>query len=78
MGPAKNVILSGRYFHKEYEGLYSNISNWCKHFELYVRKQGMNIRKRFMWYTTCSKYAKKKERTTPSSLERLTVNLQDE
>jgi len=56
---AENVTLSGRYFSKVYEGPYSDTGKWCKNFESYTREQGMNIRKWFMWYTTCPKCAKK-------------------
>lgn len=56
---AENVTLSGRYFTRVYEGPYSDTGKWCKEFQSYTREQGMNIRKEFMWYTTCPKCAKK-------------------
>lgn len=56
---AENVTLSGRYFSKVYEGPYSDTGKWCKNFESYTHEQGMNIRKWFMWYTTCPKCARK-------------------
>ncbi len=56
---AEHVTLSGRYFSKVYEGPYSDTGKWCKNFDSYTREQGMNIRKWFMWYTTCPKCARK-------------------
>ena len=59
IGGAENVTLSGRYFSKVYEGPYSDTGKWCKNFDSYTREQGMNIRKWYMWYTTCPKCARK-------------------
>jgi hypothetical protein len=56
---ADNVTLSGKFLVKVYEGPYSDTEKWTVAFRDYARKQGMNIKKWFMWYTTCPKCAKK-------------------
>jgi hypothetical protein len=56
---AENVVLSGKYFSKVYEGDFKDTGKWCKDFESYVKAKGLNIKKWFMWYTTCPKCAKK-------------------
>jgi len=56
---AENVTLSGKFLSKVYEGPYKDTGKWCKDFEEYAKKRGVAIRKRFMWYTTCPKCAKK-------------------
>lgn len=56
---AENVTLSGKYLSKVYEGPFSDTGKWCKDYENYVKSKGMNIKKWFMWYTTCPKCAKK-------------------
>ena len=56
---AENTTLSGKYFSKVYEGPYSDTGKWCKDFESLVKSKELNIKKWFMWYTTCPKCAKK-------------------
>ena len=56
---AENTTLSGKYFSKVYEGPYSDTGKWCKDFENLVKSKELNIKKWFMWYTTCPKCAKK-------------------
>jgi len=56
---AQNTTLSGKYCSKVYEGDFKETGNWCKDFESFVKSKGMNVKKRFMWYTTCPKCAKK-------------------
>jgi hypothetical protein len=56
---AENVTLSGKYFSKVYEGPFSDTGKWCKDYENLVKSKGMNIKKWFIWYTTCPKCAKK-------------------
>lgn len=56
---AENTTLSGSFFSKVYEGPYKDTEKWCKDFEALVKKQNLNIRKWYMWYTTCPKCARK-------------------
>jgi len=56
---AENVTLSGKFFSKVYEGDFKETGKWCKDFESYVKSKGMEIKKWYMWYTTCPKCAKK-------------------
>jgi hypothetical protein len=56
---ANNVTLSGHFFSKVYEGPYKDTRKWCQDFESMAKNKGLNIRKQYMWYTTCPKCAKK-------------------
>jgi hypothetical protein len=56
---AKNVTLSGKFYTKVYEGSFQNTGKWCKDFETLAKTKGLQIKKMFMWYTTCPKCAKK-------------------
>jgi len=56
---ASNVALSGKYFSKVYEGPFKDSGKWCKDFEAVAKSKGLNIKKWYMWYTTCPKCAKK-------------------
>lgn len=56
---AQNVTLSGRFLSKVYEGDFKNTGKWCKDFENYAKGKGMEIKKWYMWYTTCPKCAQK-------------------
>jgi hypothetical protein len=56
---ADNTTLSGKYFSKVYEGPFRDTGKWCKDFESLAKSKGFNIKKWFMWYTTCPKCAKK-------------------
>ncbi|MBI5654089.1 hypothetical protein HZC53_00315 [Candidatus Uhrbacteria bacterium] len=56
---AKNVVLSGRFLGKAYEGEFKNTGKWMKDFEGFVRDRNFNMKKMFTWYTTCPKCAKK-------------------
>jgi len=55
---AENVSLSGRFFCKVYEGDFKETSKWCKDYENLVKGRGLNVKKWYMWYTTCPKCAK--------------------
>lgn len=55
----KNTTLSGKFFTRVYEGSFNETGKWCKDFEEVVKTKGMNIKKWYMWYTTCPKCAKK-------------------
>jgi hypothetical protein len=56
---ATNTTLSGKFLCRVYEGPYKDTGKWCKDFENYAQGKGLNIKKWYMWYTTCPKCAKK-------------------
>lgn len=57
---AHNVTLGGKFVSKVYEGNFKNTGKWCADFEQYAKAQNYNeIKKMYMWYTTCPKCAKK-------------------
>ena len=56
---AENVTLSGKFLSKVYEGPFKDTGKWCKDYESHVKSKGLNIKKWYMWYTTCPKCAKK-------------------
>lgn len=56
---AENVTLSGNFLSKVYEGNFKETGKWMKDFENYARGKGREVKKTFMWYTTCPKCAKK-------------------
>ncbi len=56
---AANCTLSGTFFSKVYEGPFRDSGKWMKDFEALTKSRGLNLKKTFMWYTTCPKCAKK-------------------
>ncbi len=56
---AENVSLTGKFYSKVYEGPFSDTGKWCKDYTNIVKAKGLNIRKMYMWYTTCPKCSKK-------------------
>jgi hypothetical protein len=56
---AEQATLSGKFYSRVYEGPFQNTGKWCKDHETIVKSKGYNIRKWFMWYTTCPKCARK-------------------
>ena len=56
---AENVTLSGKFVSKVYEGNFKETGKWCEDFKVYAAANGFNIKKMYMWYTTCPKCAKK-------------------
>ncbi len=56
---AENVQLSGKFLSKVYEGPYKDTGKWCKDFESFAKTKALDIKKWYMWYTTCPKCAKK-------------------
>jgi hypothetical protein len=56
---AENTILSGKFYTKVYEGPFKDTQKWCTNFEETAKTKGLNIKKWYMWYTTCPKCAKK-------------------
>jgi hypothetical protein len=55
----ENVTLSGKFLSKVYEGSFKDIGKWTKDFEIFAKEKGMEIKKWYMWYTTCPKCAQK-------------------
>lgn len=55
---AENVTLSGKFLSRVYEGNFNETKKWCDDFEDYAKKEGYEIKKWYMWYTTCPKCAK--------------------
>ncbi len=56
---AENVVMSGNFFSKVYEGNFKDTGKWMEDFERFTTEKGMAVKKMFMWYTTCPKCAKK-------------------
>lgn len=56
---AQNTTLSGTFFSKVYEGNFKDTGVWMKDFESYCTQKGMEVKKTYMWYTTCPKCAEK-------------------
>lgn len=56
---AENVTLSGKFYCKVYEGPFKDTGKWSKDYKAQANSKGFNIKKWYMWYTTCPKCAKK-------------------
>jgi hypothetical protein len=56
---ANNVAISGKFLSKVYEGSFKETGKWSKDFESYAKSKKLNVKKQYMWYTTCPKCAKK-------------------
>ncbi len=56
---AENVMLSGKFFSKVFEGPFSDTDKWCKEYKELAKARNLIIKKWYMWYTTCPKCAKK-------------------
>lgn len=56
---AENVLISGRFISKVYEGNFKETSVWGEDFKRYTASKGVRIAKWYMWYTTCPKCARK-------------------
>ena len=56
---AENVTLSGKFLSKVYEGPFEETGKWCEDFKEYAKSKNLEIKKWYMWYTTCPKCAKK-------------------
>lgn len=56
---SESVTLSGKFFSKVYEGNFKETGKWCKDFEGLAKNKGLEIKKWYMWYTTCPKCAEK-------------------
>ena len=56
---AENVTLSGKFLSRVYEGPFNDTGKWCEDFKEYAKSKKLEIKKWYMWYTTCPKCAKK-------------------
>lgn len=56
---AENITLSGKFFSKVYEGDFKETGKWSDDYKESVKEKGLDIKKWYMWYTTCPKCAKK-------------------
>jgi hypothetical protein len=56
---ADNKSFTGKYYSKVYEGDFNKTGEWCKDFEKSAKIKEMEVKKWYMWYTTCPKCAKK-------------------
>jgi len=54
---AENIKISGRFLTKVFEGHYKNTGNWIKEMKNYVKSTGKEIKKMYLFYTTCPKCA---------------------
>jgi len=54
-----NKTLSGKFFTKVYEGPFKDTEKWCKDYNAFAKSKSMDVKKLYMWYTTCPKCAKK-------------------
>jgi effector-binding domain-containing protein len=55
----ENVKLSGKFLSKVYEGSFKETGKWCEDFKKFAESKNFQIKKWYMWYTTCPKCAKK-------------------
>ena len=56
---SENVTMSGRFLGKVFEGDFKETGRWCKEFEAYAKDKKVDVKKSYIWYTTCPKCAKK-------------------
>ena len=56
---AQNTSMTGKFFSKVYEGEYKDTGKWCDDYKEVAKGKKMEIKKWYMWYTTCPKCAKK-------------------
>lgn len=56
---ADNIILSGKYYSRVYEGPFQDTGKWTVDFDKVAKEKGYQIKQMYMWYTTCPKCAKK-------------------
>lgn len=55
----ESTNLSGRFLSKVYEGPFKDTGKWNADFTEYAKSKSLNVKKLYMWYTTCPKCAKK-------------------
>lgn len=58
--PGKRMeTLSGTFLSKVFEGPYTNMRTWIKDMDASVASKGKSLRRRFIYYTTCPRCAKR-------------------
>ena len=55
---AENIVLSGKFLSKVYEGDFKDTGKWRQDFKNFAKRKGLKIEKMYMWYTACPKCAK--------------------
>ena len=55
----ENILLSGKFYSKVYEGSFKNTGKWSQDFKKMAEGKNMKPEKMYMWYTTCPKCSKK-------------------
>ncbi|MFZ6034738.1 MAG: hydrolase [Patescibacteria group bacterium] len=55
----ENTKMTGRFLSKVYEGDFKETGNWCADFEKFAKTKNAQIKKMYMFYTTCPACAKK-------------------
>ena len=55
----ENLLMSGNFYSRVYEGPFSNTGKWHKDFVEKAENKGLKTGKTYMWYTTCPECAKK-------------------
>lgn len=55
----KHTTLTGKFISKVYEGPYKNVGKWYKEFPEWVKEQGHEAGKIYVWYAYCPGCAKK-------------------
>ena len=56
---ARMATISGTFKSKVFEGPYKNVPKWVKEMTEYVKSSGDQMKKIYVYYTTCPKCAKK-------------------
>ncbi len=54
----ENIILSGNFYSRVYEGEFKEMGRWMKDFGEMIEQKGYQMKRMFTWYTTCPKCAK--------------------
>jgi hypothetical protein len=55
----ENTTLTGKFFTRVYEGPFRDTAKWCDDYKKNAGEKGIEIKKWYMWYTTCPACAKK-------------------
>ena len=55
---AEHARLSGTFLSKVFEGPFRDTRKWCQQMAEWVRSKGKEIKREFLYYTTCPKCAK--------------------
>ena len=55
----EEVLISGTFLSKAFEGPYKNIPQWIREMEIFVTSRGKVVRQLYFFYTTCPTCAKK-------------------